>query len=173
MECKFYNNVISYQKDRIFFHFFYRYDGNRWARVVMCSKAHPHVKALFAQCGGLVPPPLNDMEVLANIPNGWTEDVVIKTLNPLLERKFALMFQVEGVFNFTPFTNRTKVPNNSTNNNIWTFQQISLPKGLNSTKKQDLDKKWATFSYEANIPFNVVQHPAFIETMKTTSKSRT
>jgi len=36
----------------------------------VCSKAHPHLKALFAQCGGLAPPPLNDMEVLANIPNG-------------------------------------------------------------------------------------------------------
>jgi len=28
VECKFYYNVISYCKDRMFFHFGYRYDGN-------------------------------------------------------------------------------------------------------------------------------------------------
>jgi hypothetical protein len=48
-----------------------------------------------------------------------------------------------------------------------------LPKGLNSTKKQDLDKKWATFVYETNIPFNVVRHLVFIEAMKKTSESWT
>jgi hypothetical protein len=46
-----------------------------------------------------------------------------------------------------------------------------LPKGLNSTKKQDLDKKWAIFFYEVNIPFNVVQHMAFIEVVKATFES--
>jgi hypothetical protein len=46
-----------------------------------------------------------------------------------------------------------------------------LPKGLNLAKKQDLDKKWATFFYEANIPFNVVQHPTFIEVVKATFDS--
>jgi len=36
----------------------------------VCSKAHPHVKALFSQCDGLVPPQLNDMEVPTHIPDG-------------------------------------------------------------------------------------------------------
>jgi hypothetical protein len=44
---------------------------------------------------------------------------------------------------------------------------------LNSTKKENLDKKWATFFYEANISFNVMQHLVFIEVMKTNSKSQT
>jgi hypothetical protein len=46
-----------------------------------------------------------------------------------------------------------------------------LPEGLNLAKKQDLDKKWATFFYGMNIPFKVVQHPTFIKIMKATSKS--
>jgi hypothetical protein len=70
VECKFYNNVTSYHKDKMFFHLDYEYDGNGQARVVMCSKAHSLVKALFAQCGGLVPPPLNNMEVPTHIPDG-------------------------------------------------------------------------------------------------------
>jgi hypothetical protein len=52
------------------FHLGYRYDGNEQAGIVLCSKAHPWVKALFAQCGGLVPPPLNNMEAPTHIPNG-------------------------------------------------------------------------------------------------------
>jgi len=32
--------------------------------------AHPQVKALFAQCGGFVPPPLNDMERLTHFLDG-------------------------------------------------------------------------------------------------------
>jgi hypothetical protein len=28
VECKFYDNVISYHKDKIFFHLGYQYDGN-------------------------------------------------------------------------------------------------------------------------------------------------
>jgi hypothetical protein len=41
--------------------------------------------------------------------------------------------------------------------------------GMNSTTKQNLDKKWATFFYEVNNPFNVAYHPTFIDAMKSTS----
>jgi hypothetical protein len=54
-------------------------DGNGQAKIIVCSKAHPWVKALFAQCGGLVPPPLNNMEVPVHIPNGRTKDVAMET----------------------------------------------------------------------------------------------
>ncbi len=64
----------------------YWYDGNGQTTVVVCSKACSRVKALFARCGELVPPPLNDMEILAHILNGWTKDVAMETLNPSMER---------------------------------------------------------------------------------------
>jgi len=92
VECKFYNNVISYYKDKMFFHLGYQYDGDGWVGVSMCSIAHLGVKALFAQCGGLVPPPLNDMEVLAHISNGWTKDMAIETTNPSMEGNFPFLF---------------------------------------------------------------------------------
>jgi hypothetical protein len=54
-----YGNVISCYKDRMFFHLGYQCDGNGQIGVAVCSKAHPRVKALLAQCVGLVPPPLH------------------------------------------------------------------------------------------------------------------
>jgi hypothetical protein len=95
----------------------------------------------------------------------------MQTLNLSVEGEFISTSQVEVAQTFSPPTNIKEGPKRSTNNNIRTFRHVSLPKGLNLTKKQDLDKKWATFFYEANIPFNVMQHLTFIEAMKTTSKS--
>jgi hypothetical protein len=102
VECKFCDNFISYYKDIILFHLDYRYDGNGRTGIVVCSKAHPWVKRLFSQCGGLVPPPINDMEVLAHISNGRIEDVVMETLHPSMEGKFVLTSQMEEARNFTP-----------------------------------------------------------------------
>jgi hypothetical protein len=121
VECKFHSNVILYYKDRMLFHLGYWYDGNGQIRVIMCSKAHPWVKALFARCGGFVPPPLNDMDVLAHIPNRQKENVAMETLNPSVEGKFVSTFQMEGAQNFTPLTNSIEGPNKSTNNTR-TFQ---------------------------------------------------
>jgi hypothetical protein len=59
------------------------------------------VKAIFAQCGGLVPPPLNDMGVPTHIPYGLTKDVAMETLNLSMEGEFILTSQMEGARNFT------------------------------------------------------------------------
>jgi len=52
------------------------------------------------------------------------------------------------------------------------MRHLSVLEGIDTSKKQVLDKKWAKFFYEANIPFNVVKHPAFVDAVKSTSKSR-
>jgi hypothetical protein len=61
----------------------------------MCSNGHLKVKALFAQCGGLVPPPLNDMAVPTHILDGRAKDVAVERQNLSMEGEFALTFQVE------------------------------------------------------------------------------
>jgi hypothetical protein len=57
----------------MFFHLNYQYDGDGRTRLVVCSRAHPWVKAQFAQYGGLVPPTLN-MEIPTHFLEGeqWT-----------------------------------------------------------------------------------------------------
>jgi hypothetical protein len=77
----------------------------------MCSKAHPWVKTLFAQSGGLVPPPLNDMEVLAHILNGRIEDVAIK----INGRRICSDISNGRGLKFHPLTNNLEDPNISTN----------------------------------------------------------
>jgi hypothetical protein len=134
----------------MFFHLGYQYHGNGQTKITMCS-THPQVKALFARYGGLAPPPLIDMEVSTHIPNGWTKDVAMETSNLSMEGESISTSQVEGAWNFTPPTNNTEGLNISSNNDIQTFQQVSLPEGLNSAKKQDLDKKLPTFFHEMNI----------------------
>jgi hypothetical protein len=47
-----------------------------------------------------------------------------------------------------------------------------MNKAYHSVKRKELDEKWKTFSYEANVPFNVVRHPSFIAAMRATLPAR-
>ncbi len=96
--CEFCDNFISYHKDKMFFHLDYWYDGNGWTRITMCSRTHPWVETLFAQCGELVPPPLNDIKVLAHLLAEQTKDIAIEMPNLKVEGKSTLTFQMEGAW---------------------------------------------------------------------------
>jgi hypothetical protein len=50
------------------------------------------------------------------------------------------------------------------------LRQLSLTEGFNASTKLHLDKAWASVFYEANIPFYVIRHPAFIYAVKETAK---
>ncbi|KAG0595794.1 hypothetical protein M758_UG198100 [Ceratodon purpureus] len=52
------------------------------------------------------------------------------------------------------------------------MRQVNLVQGFNATTKLRLDKVWATAFYEANIPFNVIKHPAFINAVRETVRAR-
>jgi hypothetical protein len=52
------------------------------------------------------------------------------------------------------------------------LRQLSLTEGFNASTKLHLDRAWASAFYEANIPFNVIRHPAFIYVVKETTKHR-
>ena len=52
------------------------------------------------------------------------------------------------------------------------LRQRSLPEGFNASTKEILNKVWASTFYEANIPFNVVRHPAFIHIVRETARLR-
>jgi hypothetical protein len=50
------------------------------------------------------------------------------------------------------------------------LRQLSMTEGFNASTKLHLDRAWASAFYEANIPFNVIRHPAFIYAVKETIK---
>lgn len=60
--------TMSFHVTRVkcFFHLGYQQDGNGRVGVVMCSKAHSQLKALFANDEGIVFWPSNDNIVLAH-----------------------------------------------------------------------------------------------------------
>lgn len=70
--------------------------------------------------------PLDD--IFASTNNGSIENMTIETSNFLMEGKFISIFQVDGAQISTP-------PNKSTNNNIPTFQHVSLLEGSNLARK--------------------------------------
>jgi hypothetical protein len=52
------------------------------------------------------------------------------------------------------------------------LRQLSMTKGFNASTKLHLDRAWASAFNEANIPFNVIRHPAFIYAVKERAKHR-
>ncbi len=61
----------------------------------MCLKERAQVKALFVNCGRIVPQPLDDIFGLT--PNGSIQNVAIETSNLLVEGEFVSMSKMEGV----------------------------------------------------------------------------
>ena len=46
------------------------------------------------------------------------------------------------------------------------MRQVGLPKVFYEAQRQELEKAWVRFFYEANIPFVISKNKAFNETMK-------
>ena len=45
------------------------------------------------------------------------------------------------------------------------LRKLNIIKGFYTSTKQHLHRVWATVFYEANLPFNIVRHPAFVYAM--------
>ncbi len=173
MESTFYGNVVSYCKDRLFFHLGYRYDGNGQAKVAMCSKAYPWMKALFAQCGGLVPPWLkrhgSTNPYLGSTKSGrghWN----IESFN--WKENLLLCFKWKGLEFSTPPTNNTE---DLINPQITTFEPFNwfyCFKDWIQPKNRIWTRSGQLFFYEVNIPFNVVWHPKVNKGWKTKEQGR-
>jgi hypothetical protein len=52
------------------------------------------------------------------------------------------------------------------------LRQQHMNEAYHIAKRKELDEKWATFFYEANLAFNVVRHPSFVAAMRATLQAR-
>jgi hypothetical protein len=145
----------------MFNHLGYYLQGGSKGGVGLCAKVRLQVKTLFARCGGNVPFTLDDAQSSGSFPNlvndmslGFLDDSFIVTPKQMMQ----IVLHCLGLTWMIMFPCQMK--------------PISLQEGMNSTMKQNLDKKWATLFYEANIPFNVAYHLAFINAMRSTFKGK-
>ena len=128
--------------------------------VSSCRMVPPHVRVLFENCGGNVPlhvgivnedSPMRDDVPLEPI----IADSVVSETEPLLMSQSTQHSDV--VIYGTP-------PRE--------LRQLNITEGFNVSTKQLLDRAWATAFYEANIPFNIVRHPAFVHAVRETARHR-
>lgn len=171
VSCKFCETLLCYRKDRLLFHLGYRRNDNLLG-VRVCNKASGAVKLMFFNCGGHIPAVVadgnvGDVEVTSpsttrpsGVGGGRHPDASVST-NDGGENTGGQSSQVRS----------SEAPNPSLTHSR-PMRQVSVQEGMDTSNKQVLDKKWARFFYEANIPFNVVRHPAFLDVVKATSESR-
>jgi hypothetical protein len=51
------------------------------------------------------------------------------------------------------------------------LRQQHMIEAYHIAKRKELDEKWATFFYEANVVINVVRHPSFVAAVQATSQT--
>ena len=120
----------------------------------------PHIKVLFEECAGVVPESvgigIEDLHMEHDVP---LEPILSQSVNR--EREPLQMSQA------TSWSN-TRVQDTP----LQELRQLNISEGFNASTKQHLDNVWATAFYEANIPFNVVRHPAFVNAVRETVRHR-
>jgi hypothetical protein len=84
-----------------------------------------------------------------NLAGGSTPNVDVSTLEPP---------QSQG--------ERSRAGSNPLRPNALCQQHMN--QAYHNAKQKELDEKWATFFYKANVTFNVIRHPSFIAVVQTT-----
>ena len=153
---------MQYRRERAFSHYGWRAKSTR--RI--CTKAPRHVKVKFSECGGKIPTCMEPNEMYrqggeANVP----------TLNQSTPTNGGIA-NITSVGPSSPVrgTSSTK-PNQVASCTVrsCSMQQQELDEVYQLNKQKELDEKWASFFYDANIPFNMGKHPTFVEAVNATA----
>ncbi len=168
VKCVFCGSCMIYKKERAFNHYGYNAKGSKG----ICTKAPPLVKRLFANCGYIIPKRLTAAELWgassAPAAIARTPGSSQSTQNNGLEdnnRVFSLGSQgpeesLEEPSRGASCTLRSR-----------SSRQQELNEAYHLLKRKELDGKWSSFFYEANVAFNIVRHPAFVEAVRATARA--
>ena len=161
VRCRICNVTIVYRRDRMFAYFGYRpLGGPGNYGIQICRLLSARVRRLFVDCGGEVPRREPDDVHDIGLGGDGVPDPVIPQA-PDNEGARA---------NDGPAMQEPDMaPQGSPPREM---RQVNLVQGFNASTKLRLDKVWATAFYEANIPFNVIKHPAFINAVRETVRAR-
>ena len=122
--------------------------------VSICRMVPPHIRVLFEECTGVVP----ELVSIATEDPHVEHDV---PLEPILSQ---LINREREPFQMSQTTSRsnTRIQNTPPQE----LRQLNISEGFNASTKKHLDSVWAITFYEANIPFKVVRHSAFVNVVR-------
>ena len=152
---------MQYRRERAFSHYGWRAKSTR--RI--CTKAPWPVKLKFSECGGRIPARMEPNEMYGQ---GGEANV------PTLSQSTPTNTDIGNVTSVRPSslvrgTSSTK-PSRVASCTVrsCSMRQQELDEVYQLNKRKELDEKWASFFYDATIPFNVSRHPTFVEVVNAT-----
>ena len=155
-------NTMQYRREQAFSHYGWRAKSTKG----ICTKAPRRVKEKFSECGGRIPARMEPNEMYgqggeANVPtlsqstptNGSIANVTsVRPSSPIRGTSSTEPGQVGSC------TVRSR--------SMW---QQDLDEVYQLNNRKELDEKWVSFFYDANVPFNVGRHPIFVEAVNATA----
>ena len=157
VKCRFCPHIMSYLGDIMLARVGYRPLGAS-RDVSICRMVPPHIRVLFEEYAGVVLEPVGiatkDPHVEHNV-----------SLKPILSRSVNREREPLQMSQTTSRSN-TRVHDTPPQE----LRQLNISEGFNASIKAHLASVWAIAFYEANIPFNIVRHPAFVYTIHETAR---
>lgn len=172
VSCIFCQGTFSYKRERAFTHFGYRAKSER----SLCPSLPRAVRHRFANCANFVPQRMSpeDMRYMEGAQSGPIRTPTMASSSQSIQNEVtgggSRQGDIPSEGNPTPHGSGSLAASNSTRSGP--LHQQRMADAMNIAKRKELNEKWASFFYEANVPFNVARHPAFIEAVKATSLAR-
>ena len=166
VKCIWCNETYVYKRARALAH--YGFGATSWRSV--CTKAPSTVKRRFASCGGVIPPKMTEDEI-----NGTTPLLSRATMTPSSSQSARANDANESLGNDCAPQGGPSVvadPRSQAGSSTpRSLRQQDMSEAYQIAKRKELDGKWASFFYEANVAFNIVRHPAFMAVVNATAQA--
>ena len=147
---------MQYRRERAFNRYRWRTKSTRG----ICTKAPRPVKQKISECGGRIPARMEPNEMY-----GQDGEANVPTSSQSTPTKGGIA-NVTSVGPSSPICGISSTEPNrvaSCTMRSRSMQQQELDEVYQLNKRKELDEKWASFFYNANVLFNVDRHLAFVE----------
>ena len=162
VRCVFCGNTMQYRRERAFSHYGWQAKSTRG----ICTKAPRPVKANFLECSGRIPAHMEPNKMY-----GQDGEANVPTLSQSTPTNGSIAnvtsIEPSSLIRGTSSTEPSRVASYTVRSRSMRQQDLDEVYQLN--KRKELDEKWLSFFYNANVPFNVGRHPTFVEAVNATA----
>jgi hypothetical protein len=166
IECVFCQKKYVYVKKWALEHYGYMAKTER----IVCTRMPIAVRRQFQNCGGNAPPRMTHMELygtLAASSRATQPGEAPSSTQSTHTAANADLQRSDGAPVEEPLES-SQERSRGDSCNPRSLRQQAFIEAYHITKWKELDEKWATFFYEANVAFNVARHLTFIAAVKAT-----